>query len=438
MNRKVFQIVAFLLSILSLTCQEPGNDGGGNTETGKLNLAQTEKSLSSVTLKLTKENINASISLKLYKNNDSVFSFSLYGNDTLLMLGGLAPSTNYNWYVKGKVNGKELLSNILEARTEDTTSQEFEFKQYRFGKGLNSSMIKDAWIFDENNIWAVGYISQDSFPGNCNIVRWNGKKWRYIASPGVATTSGIYGMWAIDSNHVYFANRGAASYINGQFTNYVIPGNWTEGQEVTAIWGSSETNIWGVGDKGTVVHYNGTSWKKIKIQDKYSELNLYAVSGNKGSKKAYALGILYDTQESIVVSLGTDSLTELKRFPFSSHDRLKSGIEFLGEDYLLSANDFYTVYYDPEKNKIEKKLPFVNEFYPVSVSGNGLNDWFVFGRQFAGTGVYHYNGVQLKRIYMDVSHDAFIYNIRTKDNITVACGWDDGVGTLLTIKRTKK
>ncbi len=47
------------------------------------------------------------------------------------------------------------------AVTMDTTTQNFTFETVEFGDGFSSSYFNDVWIFDENNIWAVGYIYSD-------------------------------------------------------------------------------------------------------------------------------------------------------------------------------------------------------------------------------------------------------------------------------------
>jgi hypothetical protein len=44
------------------------------------------------------------------------------------------------------------------AVTMDTTTQNFTFETVEFGDGFSSSYFNDVWIFDENNIWAVGYV----------------------------------------------------------------------------------------------------------------------------------------------------------------------------------------------------------------------------------------------------------------------------------------
>ena len=95
----------------------------------------------------------------------------------------------------------------------DTTSQNFKFETHEFGDGFSSSYFNDVWIFNENNIWAVGELRLDN--GYTNIVRWDGKKW--FSQKPYFTSSGFEGIWALDSSHIYFADGAVVVYTNGSF-----------------------------------------------------------------------------------------------------------------------------------------------------------------------------------------------------------------------------
>ena len=127
----------------------------------------------------------------------------------------------------------------------DTTSQNFIFETFEFGDGSASSYLNDVWIFDENNIWAVGDISKtDSLPLT-NIIVWNGKKW--TARTEFYTSSGVNGIWAFDKNLIYFASGGIRFLKNGVLNSVTkYDGTFGSGQGVHKLWGSSATNIWGV------------------------------------------------------------------------------------------------------------------------------------------------------------------------------------------------
>ena len=95
----------------------------------------------------------------------------------------------------------------------DTTTQNFTFETYEFGDGGESSLFNDVWIFDENNIWAVGYIGPSDLGDRCNILQWDGTKWNIRGRQ--FDSGGIEGIWALDSSHIYFAVGGLIKYENG-------------------------------------------------------------------------------------------------------------------------------------------------------------------------------------------------------------------------------
>ena len=67
-----------------------------------------------------------------------------------------------------------------------------------------------------------------------------------------------------NSNDEMFAvgNLGTLFYYNGR--------SWTEvktetNKDLNSIWGSSPNNIFVVGHSGTILHFNGNQWLNIKI-----------------------------------------------------------------------------------------------------------------------------------------------------------------------------
>jgi hypothetical protein len=62
--------------------------------------------------------------------------------------------------------------------------------------------------------------------------------------------------------------------------------HYSNGQGVHKLWGSSESNIWGVGPWGTIVHYDGNGWAKIEFDRQWS---FHGITGSKESNTAYAV-----------------------------------------------------------------------------------------------------------------------------------------------------
>ena len=74
-------------------------------------------------------------------------------------------------------------------------------------------------------------------------------------------------------------------------------------QALTSVWGSSATDVWAVGEEGTLLHFDGTKWNTL---DSGTFQDLYAVSGS-GPDDVWAVGddviVHYDgSQTEIVMS----------------------------------------------------------------------------------------------------------------------------------------
>ena len=116
---------------------------------------------------------------------------------------------NKNYSVKAQLSGNQNQTSSIQITTLDTTSNNFTFETYEFGDGYSSSYFNDVWVFDENNISAVGYISpEDTIINgvhitNPNIIKWDGQSWKIQLYSG--TSDGIEGIWAADTGHIYFA-----------------------------------------------------------------------------------------------------------------------------------------------------------------------------------------------------------------------------------------
>lgn len=64
-----------------------------------------------------------------------------------------------------------------------------------------------------------------------------------------------------------------------------------------ALWGSASDNVYAVGDRGTLLHYDGIKWDKIPIDAQY---DLNAIWGS-DKNNIYAVGIIKERYEGIIL-----------------------------------------------------------------------------------------------------------------------------------------
>jgi len=320
----------------------------------------------------------------------------------------------------------------------DTTSQNFTFETIEFGDGNESSYFNDVWVFDENNIWAVGYLDiKDSVflnqgHYNPNIIQWNGKRWKLL--PFTGTSSGIYGIWAIDSTNVFLANGIVVHYKNGNFV-YEDFSNlpWTNGQAVHHLWGSSESNIYGVGPGGTIVHYNGSNWSKIDFETGW---RINDITGNTLTGKAYAAAN-NSNFTFIIIEISENSAEIIYNSQEAAQKLSAFAIRSINDNkILLSDAQIWTI--DIKTKIIEIINPLYEGFLLPMVSVATKNDIYFWGNQYdEGQVMIHYNGVRFKKFNLKAGLGVFYGGLSSTPNIAVAANYDNNKASITLIKRTK-
>jgi photosystem II stability/assembly factor-like uncharacterized protein len=174
-------------------------------------------------------------------------------------------------------------------------------------------------ILDSSNGWAVG--------SKGTILHFDGKDWEKIASPTIKdlysvsfsdTENGIAvgawgaillykdGIWtvvdkAISYNLFSVSSKNGASVVSGDLENHNVPfmmiENNTESTltksfypfaETTSIAWAGKDNIWAVGLRGTIFHFDGRKWTKFETNKTLISLkHVYFSDGNNGISVGY-------------------------------------------------------------------------------------------------------------------------------------------------------
>ncbi|MCF8262478.1 MAG: hypothetical protein K9J12_17010 [Melioribacteraceae bacterium] len=375
-------LLHFTFSFLLVSCDttEPRNNG-------VLTLTPLDASCTEVWIKVEANANLVGTELQLFRDNQPTGSYTLTGTDTTFYENNLTPSTDYTY--KAEANGT--ISNSISVNTMETTSQNFSFESFEFGDGYSSSYFNDVWVFDENNIWAVGYISPSQtvdgvYVSNPNIIRWNGETWKLEQLSG--TSSGIYGVWALDTNHIFFANGQMIEYKDHVYHEFAVSGDWQQGQGIHKLWGSGADNIWGVGPRGTIVHFNGNEWKKIEFD---TDFDFTGITGDKTTGVSYSIA----NKPSItkIFQLNEDDTVQeiFNGDDYTWKFRFRNAVFLKGKLYLPTT--FILTLVPGDENSLTK-LEFVKSSYGVnSISGQEINEIYFFGPN----GFFmHYNGVRFR------------------------------------------
>ena len=148
----------------------------------------------------------------------------------------------------------------------DTTSHNFTWAKYTFFGNTGSSGFKDVAVINDSDIWAVGsmYATPDTVD---NAAHWDGEKWDLlqiqfytICGQSHTTPYIINAVFAFSKNDVWFATAGEIlHYINGTYEHHCSIISLINGG-INKIWGTSSSNLYAVGNAGSIICYNGSSW----------------------------------------------------------------------------------------------------------------------------------------------------------------------------------
>lgn len=305
----------------------------------------------------------------------------------------------------------------------DTTSHNFVFEIDTLGDG-SSSVLNDVWIFDENNIWAVGEIYVQDSTGQSeevyNAVHWDGKKWNllqlyYPFNQTQLLIVPIRGIFAFSPNDIWLAAGSVFRWNGSSIQPFLLRPMILSGPEtVEKLWGTSSSNLYGVGNAGTIVYYDGSNWQKlisgttVDIQDIWGEgQTVLAVA----SLVNYGRGLdLLKIQGTTVTKLDTTGL----RMAESSIWFEQNQIYYVAGDGLFK-----------KQNLIESNWQFAlyqPTIYIDRIRANAWNDIFVAGSfgfvaHYNGSTWKDYTGLEAPRFYSRYK------GLSVKENFVAAAGW---------------
>jgi hypothetical protein len=415
-------ILSFLFIILCITsCNSVEPPSGLSIE-----LKLEDKSCTEIWLTLS-TNLKRPVAIDLKQNNNVVKTINLIKADTLVYINSLLPNTAYTF--QAFIEANRVTSNTVNVTTLDTTIQNFSFEFFEFGDGFSSSYFNDVWIFNENDIWVCGNVfTNDSMGGN--LYNWNGSYWKAHRLNFVD----MEGIWGIN-NIMYLASGGIWKYDRVNLIRQNIEGTFSQGQAVHKLWGSSESNIYGVGPWGTVVWYNGVKWTKIEFDTQWY---FYEITGNKETGVAYAVAISPSNQyDALVVKLENLIVSNIYR---KSEAEIK--IESRTITYL--DNYLYLVGSDLQSTKICRLteggeieiLQEISSFIGIGQSSALIkNDIYYAGGEGSEVRLVHFNGIGYK-IFNIPQIDSDNYGgIHAIKDLAVSVGFTNNKAYIIKIRR---
>jgi hypothetical protein len=228
--------------------------------------------------------------------------------DTVVLDDSLAVKRTYT-YRAYRLSGTTLTDSTapLQATTLDTTSHNFFWQIDTLGDG-NSSVLYDVAIISDTLVITCGQVYlRDSLGGYqppCGVAIWNGRQWQirrlYAQYPTSHTPLRPEGIFAFSATDIWFA-WGDVFHWDGRSENVIIHQVTSilgPGQGITTLWGTSGSNLYGVGRGGAIAHYNGSTWQRIESG---TTVDLLDVWGSSDGSSVWACGYKSDGSESILL-----------------------------------------------------------------------------------------------------------------------------------------
>jgi hypothetical protein len=438
MKRAIACLLVISLALLLKSCNTtepppPPPDG----EKPTLALKLEDVSCTEAWIELTTTNLSLPATITLKKDNVGQ-TISLSTADTILYIDSLLPNQNYQ-YQASSIQYR-VSSNELSVTTMDTTSHNFTFETFTFGGEAGSCTFYDVAIINENYIIAVGTVFlTDSLgqpdPQPYGVAVWNGQIWelkKIFHSTNIPVTP--RGIFVISPNEIYLAAGsifrwdGISSTVQMVFSRLSLP---NPNATIEKLWGSSNSSIYGVGNAGSIVFFNGTLWSRIESGTELNFHDIYGATDPKtGEQQILAVcsrnlplgkGI-YRIQENTVVEISSApiqwELYAVWFIPNRHYFVIGNGIyekKFL-TDFLWKDNGFDITHYAT-----------------TGIRGNGLNDVFIAG---AFGEFLHFNGITWKSYINELGWFSGSYGgVAVKDNMVITVGYESAKAKILIGKK---
>lgn len=192
-------------------------------------------------------------------------------------------------------------------------------------------------------------------------------------------------------------------------------------ETVEKLWGTSSSNLYGVGNAGTIVHYDGSTWQKlasgttVDIQDIWG-----AVAPKTQEQTVLAVASLLDYGRALDL-LKIDGATVTMLDTLGLHVSESSVWFQPNKVFYVTGNGVY------KKDNINALVWEINHenhplLYKYRTRGNAWNDVFIAG---SGGLMSHYNGLTWKHYTgMELPRAYSLYNgLAVKGNLVVVVGW---------------
>ncbi len=346
----------------------------------------------------------------------------------------LSPSTTYRTRIE-RLTTDTFNINVDEKsfRTFDTTSQDYAWTVQTVGIGFGGR-LRDVCLINDSCIWAVGRIDSGLYdslgvPIVYNAMRYDGHQWHYIQIKYDQSVFEHFSVLGFSENDVWLATGGRTAHWDGnRFTTALIGGE-RQGA-IVKLWGTSSSNIYAIGDLGTIAHFDGTTWRRMESGTTTNLIDIYGTPDGEsvwvaGYTNAPALSVILSLQNGLWKTLWSKG--QHSSLPYRNVYSLwtAGGSEFA---VMADVSAYFHSRLAPMRTRFQTDL-HVGVGWCVRGSGrNNLAVASTFGN------MWHYNGIRWMHYTALANPSDWYRGIAVGQNIIVAVG-ERGGSALIAIGR---
>jgi hypothetical protein len=390
-------------------------------------------------LLLQTRNTEANTQYQLFRDDSLVSDGKLIQAETIITDTRLLPAHHYSYQSFLIKDQKRIAqSEERQVNTLDTTSHNYTWQTFTFGGEAGSCVLYDCAILSEDNIWCAGAIYLKDSLGNpdfnaYNAVHWDGQQWElkriyveYRSQPNLAPLEGVF---VLPDGNIIFSS--GLPYIP-EGDHWKLYHLWDMGifdqddGSVYRIWGTCLQDLYFVGLKGTIVHYNGSSWQKLESSTETQINDIWGTTDFLSAKQNILAVVSdeYHLGDMRILSVHPNRVRDTLNWNF---DRRVMSVWFMNHGGIYVCGSGVRVYHHGKW-----KLLDLTNYFTLRVRGSAANNIFVVG---AFGLVLHYNGYSWHTYPELILSNGKLLGLAVTDNLVVAVGYTDYRGFILTGKR---
>jgi hypothetical protein len=308
-----------------------------------------------------------------------------------------------------------IIDTSFNTHTNDTSSHDFTWTEFTGVQGQNN--MTGCWVFGPNDIYIV----------NDKVYHYDGSSWSTVDFYAPYTVSGLSGMsmfglpdelWLAESGGIFRLTLSTHKAAVWRFPDTATYG-WLH-----SIWGLSSNDLYAVGDKGTILHFDGSNWTKMNCP---TTKDLYSICGT-SDNNVWACGYNLETQQTVILHFAGAywSIDSVSNRPPSETGGFLSVWACDSASHHRAYTTGSMLYRKTDANGWNRdSSSLTTNLYGQFVTGSSSNNLFVVG---TGGSVLHWNGNSWKRYeqyFMPSDQSYFPHQICMKDGTICIAGFKD-------------